>query len=144
MLFQQLNRSDADVAKIVVYNSEASYTLLGNQAACLDFRAATASYGNAVCSPITSNLGLFVGIVDADIAAGAFGLIQTYGARQSVNVNVGGSSISAAGLVVGPGAALSSLQSLGAGKSWQLGPVIVMDNDVSGTTAYVRAFIRLL
>lgn len=144
MLLQQLNRSDAETVKLAVYNSEASYTLLGNQPACLDFRAAAASFGNAVCSPITSNLGLFYGIVDADIAAGAFGLVQAFGARASVAVNVGGSSISAAGLIVGPGAALSSLQSVGAGKSWQLGPVIVIDNDVSGATAYVHAFIRLL
>lgn len=141
MLLQQLNRGDAEKVKIAVYNSETSYTIVGNEPVCFDFRA-TNSLGNAVCSPLTSNLGLFAGIADEDIAAGAFGLAQAYGHRASIRVGVGADSISAAGLVVGLIAGKSSLQSNG--RSWGYGPVLLFNNDLSGVNTYSTGFIRLL
>ena len=141
MQIQQLNRTDAEKVFVVGQNVS-SGTLTGNSLVCWEgVIAATASYGNAFMSPITSNLSLFAGVLDADAATMAFQLIQAYGARTSIAAFISNVSHSCAGYVLGPVAALGSAQSQG--KSFQFGPIVVFDNAASGET-YLRGFIRAL
>ena len=142
MLLQQLNRSDAEKVFVVGQNVSTA-TLNGNTLVCWEgVIAAVASYGNAFQDPITSNLSLFAGVLDADVATMGYGLIQVYGARTSIAANVATAvSISCAGEILGPAAASVSGQSNG--KSFQFGPIVVLDNAASGST-YVRGFIRAL
>lgn len=142
MLLNQLIRTDAEVVKIVGQNVS-SGTLLGNTLVCWEgVIASTASYGNAFMQPITSNLTLFAGVLDADVATMGYGLIQCYGARASIAANPATDvSISAAGLILGPLAGSVSGQSHG--KSFQFGPIVLFENNISGTGFY-RGFIRAL
>ena len=71
-----------------------------------------------------------------------YGLIQAYGARVSIAANPATNvSISAQGLIMGPTAAKLSAQSNGT--TFALGPIVILDNDISGTGFY-RGFIRAL
>ena len=138
MLLQQLNRSDAEKVFIIVQNATTAATQ--GAALCFDART-TSSLGNAVLQPQTSNLGAFAGILDANLAADAFGLCQVYGYRASIACSIPGASISAAGLILGPVTGLWSLTSNG--RSFGLGPVVVLENDVSDP-GWVKGFIRAL
>ena len=141
MLIQPLIRSDAE--KVFVSGQNVSSgTIIGNGPVCWEgVIAATASYGNAFMSPITSNLSLLAGVLDADVATMGYGLIQAYGFRASIAAFISNVSHSCAGYVLGPIAANGSFQSQG--KSFQFGPVMVFDNAASGET-YLRGFIRAL
>lgn len=147
MILQQLIRTDAEKVFVVGQNCS-NATLVGNSLVCFDgILASSVSFGNGFNNPVTSNLGLFAGVVDADITSigstNPFGLIQVYGARQSIAAaaTTNNSSISAMGLVMGPAAAKVSAQSNGA--TFALGPIVIMDNDISGA-GYFRGFIRAL
>ena len=73
----------------------------------------------------------------------AFGLIQAYGARQSIAAAVGSTAVSysAQGLVLGPVAAKASAQSNGT--TFALGPIVLIQNDVSGS-GFFAGLIRAL
>lgn len=141
MQLQQLNRTDAERVFVIGQNVS-SGTLVGNTLVCWEgVIAATASYGNAFMQPITSNLSLFAGVLDADAATMAFERVQVFGYRASIAAFISNVSHSAAGYVLGPVAANVSAQSQG--KSFQFGPIVCFDNAISGE-AYVRGFIRAL
>ena len=140
MLLQQLNRGDAEKVFIMVQNVSGVTTTQGAMA-CFAILPATASLGNAVATPATSNLPLFCGVFDADLASDAYGLAQVYGYRASVVVNVGGQSQSAAGGRIGPANASWTGQTNGL--TFALGPVVIIDNDLSGS-GWARGFIRAL
>ena len=141
MLLQQLNRSDAETVKVIGQNVSTA-TTAGNTLVCWESIVATASLGNCFNQPATSNMALFAGVLDADTATNAYGLVQVYGFRSSVAgscaTNV---SYSAAGLVVGPIAGQASFQSNG--QSFGFGPLVVMQNATSGV-GYWGTFIRAL
>lgn len=140
MLLQQLNRTDAEKVFIIVQNSS-GVTFSGNQLACFDHKQAVASLGLAVATPSTSTLAGFAGVWDSDTANLAYNLVQVYGYRASVAAFVGAASISAAGLIMGPLNANLSAQSTG--RSFGLGPIVVLENDLSGEV-YAKALIRAL
>ncbi len=141
MLIQQLIQSDAEKVFVVGQNVSAN-SLTGNNLVCFDgILASNVSSGNGFSSPVTSNLTLFAGVLDATVAAGAYGLIQCYGARASIAVFLSIVSHSAAGYVVGPLAANNSAQSQG--NSFAFGPIVLFDNAISGPS-YARGFIRAM
>ena len=143
MLFQQLNRGDADKVFVVGQNLSTG-SLLGNTLVCWEgVIASSVSFGNGFMQPVTSNINLFAGVLDATVLTGAYGLIQVYGQRSSIAANPATNvSISAAGLILGPVAASVSAQSNG--NSFQFGPIVLFDNvGVSGTGFY-QGFIRAL
>lgn len=140
MLLQQLNRGDAERVFIIIQNRSGVSSTQGAMA-CFDYSALAASLGNAIATPATSNLALFAGVLDADIAADGYNLCQVYGYRASIVVNVGGASVSSAGLLIGPLNACWSGNSNG--RTFGLGPIAVFDNDLSGS-GWVRGFIRAL
>lgn len=81
MQFQQLNRSDPEKAWGIFGNSSGS-TIPVDAAVALDLTTASMN-GNNVLQPTTAGLGVVVGLADASIASGGFGLIQLYGYRAS-------------------------------------------------------------
>jgi len=140
MLLQQLNRGDPERVFIIVQNRSGVSATQGALAG-FDYSATNVSFGNAIATPATSNLALFAGVLDGDIAADGYVLAQVYGYRASIVVNVGGASISSAGLLIGPLNACWSGNSNG--RTFAMGPIAVFDNDLSGS-GWVRGFIRAL
>lgn len=144
MLIQQLVSSQPEGVFVVGQNCSTA-TLSGNTLVCFESIGtivSSVSFGNGFNNPTTSNLAAFAGVLNADVAAGALMLVQAYGARNSIAANPATNiSISAQGLILGPLAGSVSAQSNG--RSFALGPIVVLDNDVSGTT-FVRGFIRAL
>lgn len=104
MLLQQLNRSDAEKVFIIAQNT-AGETVSQGALVCFNPRVGSASLGNAVAKPVTSNLGAFAGCMDSDTAADAYGLVQVFGFRASVACAAAGINaavLSAAGHNIGP------------------------------------------
>lgn len=144
MLIQQLASSQAESVFVVGQNCS-SATLSGNTLVCFESIGtivSSVSFGNGFNNPTTSNVAAFAGVLNADVAAAAYQIVQVYGARQSIAANPATNvSISAQGLIMGPLAGAVSAQSTG--RSFGLGPIVILDNDISGT-GFFRGFIRAL
>jgi hypothetical protein len=85
MIIKQTNRTGADAIFVSVRNVSGA-TLSAGAAVELDVTVATD--GNAVTSAKSGSLaGLFVGVTDQSLADSAYGLVQTYGYRQSAYVS---------------------------------------------------------
>jgi hypothetical protein len=83
MIFQRINREDAEKLFLIVYNV-AGATITANYPAVWDISTAD---GVRVSKPATATLSLFVGLANKDIADSAYGLVQVYGYRASVYVS---------------------------------------------------------
>jgi hypothetical protein len=79
MIFQRVNREDAEKIFIIVFNV-AGATVTANYPVVWDTGTPD---GVRVTKPATATLGLFVGLANKDIADSAYGLIQAYGYRAS-------------------------------------------------------------
>lgn len=79
MLFQRINRDDAEKVFAIYYNV-AGATITANYPAVWDISTAD---GVRVSKPATATLSLFVGIANRDIADSAYGLFQVHGYRAS-------------------------------------------------------------
>ena len=99
MLFQRLNREDAEKVFIIVKNTAAA-TITANYPCVWD--SATSFDGVNVYKPATATLSLFVGIADDDIADDAYGLVQVYGYRASAYVTNDTSQAIAVGNILIP------------------------------------------
>ena len=144
MLLQQLNRSDAEKVFVIAQNVSGATASQGHLA-CWDPRAATASLGNAVTSPVTSNLKAFAGVFDADTSSDAYGLVQVFGFRSSIAVAAAGINnavLSAAGFMLGPITGQNSASSSYAGSAGGIG-IACMDFAVSNT-GWAAGLIRAL
>jgi len=95
MLFQQLNRSDAEKAFIIGRNTTGSTVSAG---APLIFETDAVTDGNSVsaCNGLLEGTALFAGINHASLTNSSYGLIQTYGYRQSAYL-----SAASAGCAIG-------------------------------------------
>ena len=84
MIFQRLNRSDPEKVFMVARNSEGATQ---NADDVCSWETASASIdGTRVRQPDTSTAGNVVGIVDAAITDGSYGLVQIYGYRTTSRV----------------------------------------------------------
>ena len=99
MLFQRLNRTDAEKVFIIIQNV-AGATITANYPCVWDISASVD--GVRVSKPATATLSLFVGIADDDIADQAYGLVQSYGYRTSAFVTNDTSVAIAAGDILIP------------------------------------------
>jgi len=81
MLFQQLNRTDADKVFIICRNTSGG-TLAVNLP--VYFETDAVSNGNAVSQMVTAGNLLFSGVNDAALSDSSYGLVQCYGFRSSV------------------------------------------------------------
>ena len=84
MLFQRINRSDAEKVFMAVQNISGG-TLAVNTAVVWD--TSSSGDGVRVTTPATDTLSCLVGIVNRAIVDSAYGLVQAYGYRASAVVN---------------------------------------------------------
>lgn len=81
MIFQRVNRTDPERVFIVMRNNEGA-SINKDQTVQLELASASID-GVRVRDMDTGNLHAFIGIADAAIADGAYGLIQVYGYRST-------------------------------------------------------------
>lgn len=98
LLFQRVNRSDAEQIFAAVYNVQGS-TITAGYACVLD----TATFdGLRVTKPATATLSLLFGVANKDITDSSYGIAQIYGYRQSAFVTNGTSQAISAGDILVP------------------------------------------
>lgn len=115
MIFQRVNRTDPERIFIVMRNNEGA-TINKDQTVQMELASASID-GVRVRDPDTGNLWAFVGIADANIADGAYGLLQVYGYRSSSNV-IQTDTSQDTGVALAPVAATDYLQSYGTVTTW--------------------------
>lgn len=98
MLFQRINREDAETVFAIFYNVSAA-TITANYPAVWD--TATAD-GIRVTKPATATLSLLVGVATADVSDSSYGKFQIYGYRSSAFVTNDTSVAIAAGDILIP------------------------------------------
>lgn len=145
MLFQRINREDAEKVFIVCYNV-AGATITAGYAACWDTSTAD---GVRVTQPTTATFSLLVGLANADIADSAYGLFQVYGYRASGFVTNDTSQAIAAGDLLVPVNAQYRLVRNAAGNGTVVGGALIMAGEAFATAttpaaAQKKVFIRAL
>lgn len=148
MLFQRVNRTDAEKVFVVVYNASGGAFTTG-QAMCWD--CGTSADGIRVTTPATATLSAFAGLATAGIANGAYGLAQVYGYTASASVKPDITTALAAGSIMLPvngSADLSCDDSAGRDNSdGKSGFLIAMQTNTTMTTPVAsshKVFIRAL
>jgi len=148
MLFQRVNRTDAEKVFVVVYNASGGAFTTG-QAMCWD--CGTSADGIRVTTPASATLSAFAGLATAGIANGAYGLAQVYGYTASASVKPDVTTALVAGnifLPVNSSADLSCDASAGVDASdGKTGFLIAMQTNTTMTTPVASAhkvFIRAL
>ena len=106
MIIKRLNRSDPERVFVVALCNEANSA---DDTVCLETASASID-GIKVRQPDTGLLYTFVGVSDASLASGAYGLIQVYGYRSTSKVFQTNTSQDT-GVVLVPVAAAAYLQS---------------------------------
>ena len=150
MLFQRVNRTDAEKVFVVAYNASGGAFTLG-QAVCWD--TGTSADGIRVTTPATATLSAFAGLTAGAIANGAYGLVQVYGYTASASVINDITTALVAGSILLPkngSANLSCDDSAGRDDSdGKSGFVIAMQTNTTATAGAIAAsahkvFIRAL
>ena len=98
LIFKRINRTDAESVFIVMQANEAG--VAADDVVQLELVAASVN-GVLVVQPNSAELNATVGIADAAIGNGAFGLVQIYGYRSTARVLQTGSTL-ALGAALGP------------------------------------------
>ena len=99
MIFQRINRSDAEAVFAIFYNV-AGAQITANYPAVFDISASID--GVRVSKPATATLSCLVGVATADIADSSYGKFQVYGYRSSAFVTNDTSQAIAAGDILIP------------------------------------------
>jgi len=142
MLFQRINREDAERVYTIGYNISAN-TVTAGYAVVWDV---TAPDGVSVSQPAAATLSCLVGIAATDIADDGYGKIQVYGYKASAWVYNNQTTAIAAGDILIPMNAAWHLGRSGAadGKS---GLVMAAESYATATTSVTankKVFIRCL
>ena len=150
MLFQRLSRTDPERVFVIMQNNEGA-TVAKDDACQLELASASID-GVKMRQPDTGNLFAFVGIADAAMPAGDYGLVQVYGYRSTSKVFQTNTSINTGQALV-PVAGAAYLQSVASSTTSSadttLQPVYaVIGESVASSTASatisVKLFIRAL
>ena len=143
MLFKRVSRTSAEQVFMVVQNVCGSTMTAGY--ACV-FDCGASVNGVRVTKPETTDMQAFAGIVDADIANSAYGLVQVYGYRSSVYIySSTGSSVTGDNLtVVGDEWGLTPAASAGTSKAFGFLCEAVALSTSSQYHTTKKAFIRAL
>jgi hypothetical protein len=143
MLFKRLNRTDAERVFAVFQANEAN--IAADDVVALELTAASAD-GVKIAQPVTASLTAVVGIADAAIANGAYGLVQIYGYRSTSRVLMTGTSLTAGLTVLTP---VNAQDYLSSGATVPAGylPAFVLVGSVASapganSTASSKVFIR--
>jgi hypothetical protein len=140
MIFQRINREDAEKVFIIVYNV-AGATMTANYPVVWDISTAD---GVRVSKPASATLSLLVGLANKDIADSAYGLVQAYGYRASCFVTNDTSVAIAAGDILIPVTAVWHTARSGAsdGKSGFLYAAEAFATAATPAAANKKCFIR--
>ena len=143
MLFKRINRTSAEQVFAVFQANEAS--IAADDVVALELTAASVD-GVKVVQPNTSELTVTVGVADAAIANGAYGLVQIYGYRSTSRINTTGASLTPGmGLVAVAGQ--DYLETASLANVVALPSFVILESAAStGTTATVskKIFIRAM
>ncbi len=90
MQFKRLNRSDGEKVFVVMQANEAN--IAADDVVSLELTAASID-GVKICRPVSAQLNAVVGVADAAIANGAYGLVQVYGYRSTSRILQSGSTL---------------------------------------------------
>lgn len=143
MMFQRINRDDAEKVFTIGYNV-AGATITANYPAVWDISSSVD--GVRVSKPATATLSLLVGLANKDIADSSYGVFQNYGFRASGFVTNDTSQAVAAGDILIPVNAQWYLTRSAAGDG-KTGFVIAGEAFATGTTPAAttkKVFIRAL
>ena len=145
MIFQRINRSDAETVFMVVYNV-AGATITANYPSVWDTSTAD---GIRVTKPATAVFALFAGIANADIVDSAYGLVQMFGYRASGYITNDTSVAIAAGDLLAPVTAQWYMARKAAGDGAMAGGTHVMAGEAFATAttpaaANKKIFVRAL
>jgi hypothetical protein len=148
MLFQRVNRTDAEKVFVVVYNASGGAFTTG-QAVCWD--TGTSADGIRVTTPATATLSSFAGLTAAGIANANYGLAQVYGYTASASVKPDITTALVAGKVMLPVDSSADLSCAGSGgiaaADGKSGFLFAMQTNTTMTTPVASAhkvFIRAL
>jgi len=139
MIFQRLNRTDPERIFMVMRSNE---TCAIDDAVALETNSDSID-GVRVRQPDTGLLHTFVGIADAAITSGSYGLIQVYGYRSTSRVFQTNTSIDT-GVVLTPVAAVAYVQSF-ASSNVPYGVLLetIVSSSVSNTVSR-KIFVRAM
>lgn len=144
MLFQRVNRSDAEKVYVAIKNNSGA-TMTAGYAAFWDVEMATPDGVSATNSGTSTTLQAFAGIVDRDIANGSYGIAQVYGYRSSVRIlSSTGSSVAGDNLTVVPGAGLTPAATGGTAKAFGFLCSAVAASSSSQYLTTAACFLRAL
>ena len=148
MLFQRVNRTDAEKVFVVVYNASGGAFTTGQ---AMEWDTGASADGIRVTTPSTAALSAFAGLASAGIANGAYGLAQVYGYTASASVKPDITTALVAGKIFLPVNASADLSCAGSGglgaADGKTGFMIAMQTNTTMTTPVASAhkvFIRAL
>ena len=139
MIFQRLNRTDPERVFMVMRSNEAS---AADDCVALETNSDSID-GVRVRQPDTGLLHTFIGISDAAIASGSYGLIQVYGYRSTSRIFQTNTSIDT-GVVLTPVAGAAYAQSF-ASSNVPYGVLLetIVSSSVSNTVSR-KIFVRAM
>jgi len=142
MLFQRINRSDAEKVFIICQNVSGS-TVTAGYAVVFDTGASVD--GVRVTKASSTDCGAFAGIADEDIANNAYGKIQIYGYRSSIYIySSTGSSVTGDGLTCVAHWGMTPATSSGTSKQFGFLCEAITASSSSQFATTKKAFIRAL
>ena len=145
MLFKRLNRTDAERVFSVFQANEAS--IAADDVVALELTAASLD-GVKIAQPVTASLAAVVGIADAAIANGAYGLVQIYGYRSTSRVLQTGTSLTAGLTILTPVNAQDYLSSGATVPAGYLPAFVLLNSQTSvagaNSTVSAKIFIRTM
>jgi hypothetical protein len=140
VIFKRLNRTEAERVFVVFQANAAG--IAADDVVALELTAASVD-GVKVIQPASGQLTAVVGVADAAISNGSYGLVQVYGYRSTSRVNTTGASLTAGQALV-PVAGQDYLETV-ASTSGVMPQFVLLESAAStGTTATVskKIFIR--
>jgi hypothetical protein len=143
MLFKRVSRSQAETIFIVVQNVCGS-TMTAGYSVCFDCGASVNGVRVTKCE--TTDMQSYAGVVDADIANNAYGLVQAYGYRASAAIYAStGSSVTGDNLtVVGDQWGLTPATSVGTSKAFGFLCEAITASASSQFNTTAKIFVRAL
>ena len=140
MIFKRINRSNPEQVFAVFQANEAS--MAADDVAALELTAASVD-GVKIVQPNTGELPAVVGIIDAAISNGDYGLVQIYGYRSTSRVNTTGATLTPGQALV-PVAGQDYLETVPSTSGVMPQFVLLESAASTGTTATVskKVFIR--
>ena len=145
MLFKRLNRTDAERVFAVFQANEAN--IAADDVVALELTAASLD-GVKIAQPVTASLSAVVGVADAAISNGAYGLVQIYGYRSTSRVLQTGTSLTAGLTILAPVNAQDYLSSGATVPAGYLPSFVLLNSQSSApganSTTSAKIFIRAM